>query len=494
MLIDGRQVEQDSFNCDVCVVGSGAAGITIALELERSGLSVVLLEAGGEQVTDDSQNFYNAINEGVAYNPKVSRLRCFGGTTGHWAGFCAPLDDSDFEVHHFINKSGWPINRSELDRFYRKANNILELGEYNYDPDYWVDSNRGAGRLELDGELADKVWHFSPPVRFGNKYKEHLKNSRLICLLLNAPVVDISLVSGKKAVNHVRVKAGEKNFFVEAKKFVLACGGIENPRLLLNANKQLEHGLGNEHDLVGRYFQEHPTLHHCGDILLTGKNSHSNLYYNSRKKRTNMANFFTIPGEVRKQRQLANTAFYTGPPQKYGALDNEVRGYLNELYGDLDERDNFKRFAFMTEHQPNWDSRIYLADEADQLGMKKAKVDLQLSSSDYDSMRRSIEYFSAAISKSQVGKVKVKNPEIFTDTKKALNAQMGWGNHHIGTTKMSDSPSDGVVDKDCRVHSVENLYIAGSSVFPTSGCANPTFSIVALAARLAEHLSHKTAA
>ena len=264
MHTDARKIDQNStIEGDICIVGAGAAGISMALDWADSTHKVILLEGGGYDYDAEVQDLYAGLNTGQRYFPlRSSRLHFFGGTTGHWGGLCSPLDPLDFKSRSWVPHSGWPITLEDLHPFYEKAHEYLELGPYNYRQNYWTELYPDMQPLPLDPEVIwSKIWQFSPPTRFGSKYRNRIENSNNIHLYTYANCTNIVLKNSLHTVDHVVVKNHDgKNHKVRAKHFVLACGAIQNARLLLASNKQIPSGLGNKYDNTGRYFMEHLEL------------------------------------------------------------------------------------------------------------------------------------------------------------------------------------------------------------------------------------------
>ena len=261
MHIDARQLDDHSvIEGDICIIGAGAAGITMALELENSPYKVILLEGGGFEYDDKVQELYNGKLIGHPYYPmKSSRLHYFGGSTGHWGGMCSTFDDIDFRQRDWVEHSGWPIKREDIASYYPKAHTILDLGPYEWDVKYWQKQNPLLIPLPLDENVIwSKMWQFSPPTRFGAKYKDAVVNAKNIHLFTYANVTDISAAENISTINEVTIKNYTgKQHTVKARYFVLACCAIQNARILLACNKQAPAGLGNDNDIVGRYFMEH---------------------------------------------------------------------------------------------------------------------------------------------------------------------------------------------------------------------------------------------
>lgn len=261
MHTDARQLEnQTVIEGDICIIGAGAAGISIALEFQHKNKKVILLEGGGFDYEDRMQELYAGKTSGQKYFPlKSIRLHYFGGTTGHWAGFCSTFDELDFKKRDWVEHSGWPITKQDLDPFYERAQKIIELGPYNYDSAWWQKQDPSMVPLPFNQEVVwNKIWQFSPPTRFGTKYRDAIVQSENIHLYTYANVTDITANESVTEIKSVTIKnfAG-KTHTVKAKRFVVACCSVQNARLLLASNKQAPKGLGNDHDIVGRYFMEH---------------------------------------------------------------------------------------------------------------------------------------------------------------------------------------------------------------------------------------------
>ena len=262
MHTDARELEDGSlFEGDLCIIGAGAAGISMAMEWIASNKKVILLEGGGFDPEMQLQDLYRGESIGEPYQVplEAARLHFFGGTTGHWAGWCAPMDDIDMKKRDWVPNSGWPFGREVLDPYYERAHPYLELGPYNYDVNHYEAATPARKRLPLDAaEWWTKMWQFSPPTRFGTKYREAIVSSESVHLFTYANAAEIVAHDSLAAIDHVVVKTIDgKAHQVKAKHFVLACGSIQNARLLLASNKQVAAGIGNQNDLVGRYFMEH---------------------------------------------------------------------------------------------------------------------------------------------------------------------------------------------------------------------------------------------
>ncbi|GAA4432678.1 GMC family oxidoreductase [Pontibacter saemangeumensis] len=510
MHTDARTLENGSLiEGDICIVGAGPAGISMALEWQNTPYKVILLEGGGFEVESDVQDLYRGQSIGQRYFPLQSaRLHYFGGTSGHWAGFCSTLDPIDFQKRAWVPHSGWPIQFSDLDPFYPRAQKLLELGPYEYGLNYWQKQQPGLTPLPLDEKVFwNKVWQFSPPTRFGNTYRDAILKARNIHLYTYANAVDIRADENVSQVKEISVKnlAG-KTHTVRARHFVLACSAIQNARLLLASDKQAPSGLGNDHDLVGRYFMEHLEVA-SADLFLTSPAA-LRLYlweFFTTKMRTELA----ITAEKQEAYKILNGTASLWPK----AQDTESPAFIDTFpdsaqatVREWEEREQqfkagkteskppalYKQFSLFTrmEQSPNPLSRVTLDREKDALGMPRVVLDWQLLPLEKRSIYKLYQLIGQQIGMAGIGRVRVQdwlqeeNDTNWPDT-------LGGGWHHMGTTRMHDDPKQGVVDADCKVHGIRNLYMAGSSCFTTGGAANPTLSLVALSLRLSDHLKQK---
>jgi choline dehydrogenase-like flavoprotein len=498
MFYDANQLEAsfEPASYDLCIVGAGAAGISIANALDKSGKRVCLLEGGGEQFSQESQSIYKGQTGDLAYRVKNSRLRFFGGTTNHWSGWCSPYDASDFEPSWF-EMSGWPIPESELFPYYGQTSEILELIDSNFSDEFWQEK-LGKFVAFKNEEIVNRLTLFSKPVRFGTKYKATLQASSNVDVFVNANVFDLALSDDAQTVKSVFAKnASGKAFIFNTKNCVLACGGIENARLLLNFRKQTPKGLGNQNDQVGRYFMEHIHWRHKHSPLQVMINSLEEFSKNYRLPRRSSERppliSWQINSDIRKEKRLANSHVHElFDFEEAGDMEANLFNMHEKLKGKPGEPT--RNYIFFAEQLPNPESRVTLLEDRCSLGLNRTNLKWSLLEDDLRSVTESLMIFAKAIGKNALGNARVSDWALegkFLDEEYIEGVE--GGNHHMGTTKMSASPKDGVVDEYCRVHGMNNLYIAGSSVFPTGGAVGPTFTIVALALRLSDYLKQKMA-
>ena len=261
MHFDARKIPNGSvIEGDLCIIGAGAAGISMAMDWNNTSKKVILLEGGGFEYETRIQDLYKGTTSGQKYyHLSATRMHCFGGTTQMWGGFCTPLDEIDFEKRDWVENSGWPFHRKELMPYYDKASEFVDIPSADFDVENWKKSKPEFKSLGFDKEVVrDKMWQFSPPTRFGTKYKDSIIHSPNIHLYTYANVTElVTNDAGDKIISAVAKNHEGVNHRIKASVFVLACGAIQNARLLLNSNKQFENGLGNQNDNVGRYFMEH---------------------------------------------------------------------------------------------------------------------------------------------------------------------------------------------------------------------------------------------
>jgi choline dehydrogenase-like flavoprotein len=533
MFIDTRRVEEGTVvETTVCIIGGGVAGITLAMELDKQGVDVCLLESGGFNPDDDTRDLYRGEDVGEwRYNfADGSRSRFLGGSSNCWGGWCRPLDPWDFEKRDWIANSGWPFGLSELAPYYERTHSLLKLGPNNFDPEFW---ERSIGRPDVrriplvSGKVRDTISQFSPPARFGKMYRETLKRSQRVRVFLWANATNIDTDRMARDVTRVQVATltGRK-MEVSAKIYVLATGGIENARMLLASNKVQAAGLGNGNDLVGRYFMDHPRLF-SGNIKFThewARNKLSDVKYHYQNAAvsafgTCIAHQFALTPEVMQEEGILNarvwfaSVFPGEGSEGAQALFRCKQALLQKEQVDWKLRKDLLtmvthpldtlgygytrlfqprwlikgvKFQIIVEPEPDPNSRVMLSPtQKDQLGMNRVRVDWRLGSNVKRTFDRTLAILADDMRKSGVAQVELDPP--LEGNRWPSDLEGTW--HHMGTTRMHDSPKHGVVDRNCKVHGMSNLYVAGSSVFPTAGANFPTITLAALTFRLSGHLA-----
>jgi choline dehydrogenase-like flavoprotein len=488
VILDARGVADGTeIDCEVCVVGAGAAGITLARELRASSARVVVLESGGFDHTSETQALADGEVVGQNYAPlNATRVRVFGGSTFHWEGWCRPLEERDFAPRMWVPGSGWPLSWRELEPYYSRAQDICQLGPFDYRATRWAAT--GAQPLPLgDGSLAPAVYQFSPPTRFGVAYRQDLARASSVRVFLHANATQIVRRLDGLAVERIDAATlSGRRFTIKPRYVVVAAGGIENARLLLAWN------LGNDRDLVGRYFAEHP---HASAALVALPRSLGLSFYRLRDmENTLVRGAIATSARLERERRILRLAATLDR-----VADDPLAAYRSSAQRDAEEfgedvaavaqslsaRGDHELYALFArwEQAPNPDSRVTLGSQRDPLGVPKPRLDWRLSELDRRTVSEALKALALTLGGLGLGRVYTR----------PLDDEEFWpgvffGHHHMGTTRMHDDPQRGVVDADCRIHGLDNVYVAGSSVFPTGGYANPTLTIVALSLRLAGHI------
>ncbi|MEN8174346.1 MAG: GMC family oxidoreductase [Pseudomonadota bacterium] len=509
MYLDARELpEYSPLEADVAIVGGGPAGITLARALAKSGAEILLVESGGLEPDAETQNLYHGQSVGIPYPLEGSRLRFLGGSSNHWGGYCLPLDEIDFEQRDWVPYSGWPISRDELAPYYAAASEIVEIAPARFDDAAYWEAETGEPLLPFPaGRLKHRFYQFSPPTRFGTRYGPELERQHNIRVVLHCNVTNIATGPAAEAVRHLdtRTLTGLSHR-IHAKTYILATGGIENARLLLLSSDRVPSGLGNQHDLVGRFFMEHPHLGGFADVVLADPDRLATIYHDRIlvKERPAQVAFVPTPDLLRRKR-LLNASFTIALGEKYSGDETGDRAsqHLDMLRaaaaivsrGSEDLRPTGgttigARYGIgcACEQTPNPESRVTLSTQTDTLGLRRARLDWRLAEQDRRSVVEHMRSFAYEFGALGLGRIRL----LVEDDGQWPDIVSG-GSHHMGTTRMSHDPKTGVVDANCRVHGMSNLYVAGSSVFPTCGSANPTLTLVALAMRLADHLKSRPA-
>ena len=550
-LIDARTLPADhALDADFCVIGAGPAGLILARALAGEGRQIALMESGGPGPDPRTQ----ALAEGaIAGDPMAPlhelRWRQLGGTAHLWSlmvpgrglGFrSGTLDELDFEERPWVPDSGWPFSRAELDPWYRLAHKACEMGLYEYGPTAW-ETPDSPQLFREQRALVSSVWHCGPQDQFTDRLPAEVAATSGVVVYYHANLVALHTGDRPDRVRRAAFACLDgPRFTVSARHFVLAAGGIENPRLLLLSDPGRPGGAANRYDLVGRYFMEHQFFR-AGSLYPTDPHmvERAGLYDIVRRGRTDvMGRFGLSPAVLRRERLLNVSAmllprhrrYRPGALESFHALGESLRRgrlpahaaeHLKHVFAGLDfvalsaarkltgRRNLMAHIAagpgvaadggwselpdrgirysafdvyLHTEQAPVRENRVELADERDELGCRRARLVWRWDDQSRDSAIRAQEVLGRQFDRARIGR--------FTDDLLGGRPRFfaSGVHHHMGTTRMHSNPSLGVVDPHCRVHGMENLHIAGSSVFPTGGHVNPTLTIVALALRLGERL------
>ncbi|MDQ8195931.1 GMC oxidoreductase [Coraliomargarita sp. SDUM461004] len=556
MIEDARKINPGTIlEADLCIVGGGAAAITLALQYMKSGHTAIIIPGGGPNQSSACIDLYRGkVSPASSHEPlEENRLRMWGGTTTVWGGRCVPFDPIDFKERSWIPGSGWPIELAGLKDYIEQANQLSEAGKADFDarsafPETQTELLKGFDDDEL---VTWPLERWSIPTDYSKRYRDDFESAHNVRVLLYAHAIHLQMNTEGTVLEHVRAACSPgKDFQVHAKNTVIACGALENTRLLLASKDILPAGIGNQNDLVGRFYQSH-RFGVCGYAEL--KDPNKDFIYDFEKDAEGVycRRRFWLTAETQEKYQINNVVgFFSrgaadasehrnamvslvmliktvlggarmGPKRLFQILKDQ-RSELAahawivlkdgpSIFGQLasvaylrffqkrrlpmilpPKKSNHFPLFFQTEHAPQRESRVLLDESSvDNFGMPRLETKIQFSEVDYKTIRIFVTLFKKRLEESGLGTFHLSKADqalLKEPGRKAFNSNA----HNIGTTRMAASADNGVVDTDCKVYGVSNLYVAGSSIFPTSSHANPTLMIIALSLRLADHLKDKS--
>lgn len=501
---------------DVCVIGSGPAGAVVAVSLAERGCRVALVEAGTEANAERATDGIGRLDVGGAADVQFGRAVQLGGSSNLWAGRVAPLEPADFEARDWIPGSGWPIGAADLAPYYERA--FMLTGAAPTDAFDAVSSLPGPwGPLLTSGDVETKMFSWaSPPFRVAQWLKERRLDT--LSIVTGATVTELLAdEQGRVTAARIRAASGE-TASVRARFFVLAAGGIEVVRILLNSRSRFPHGLGNEQGNVGRYFSTHPKADIAALLIERRVRTDHPLFSNVMNKHGRFRAGIGLTRDAQLRHGLPNHYVQLSPLLEYrmsrlferartsSAISSPLvdrtavaRGFLQraglivfEGIGQIarvqPRAGTFTLRAFLDQY-PDADNRITLSRETDARGVPKADVRWRFADKDRQSVLDFLAVLDSAFRAFGIGRIEHER----------LKQMQQWPltaihSHFMGGTRMGDDPRTSVVDRDCRVHTAPNLYIAGPSLFPTYGFANPFLTIAALSYRLADCLAVRVGA
>jgi choline dehydrogenase-like flavoprotein len=534
---------------DLCIIGSGPAGATIANVLSDSGYRICVLESGGKTAQKFTDDLREVDNQGILIK-NCSRERVLGGTSTTWRGLSSPLDPIDFKKREWVQYSGWPITLDELAPYYVVASHRFRFPSWEKFKDLdWVGIRDASSSLPYWKDLEKKIFiALECAQNYGKDFQE-IYDTKNIDIYMGGTVTHLVGCSETGRVQKAIIRSSDgRKFELQANIFVVACGGIENPRILLNSTFACPNGLGNDRDQVGRYFMNHPKNNY-GVIQLNRPIDDLPSYFGFLSLKTGYAGHLglRLKEAVQEQRKTLNSYVRFKPIFGWSERESiESLNYFTERYNFLlksfkrlkgnkllplldysetgdhslnvnDRKSTVNLFKMLgkialdlpvvtqylyhrlfdsscpqtttiylrnfMEMEPLPENRVTLSDRTDAFGIRLPYVTHQPSQLDRQSIAAVHHVLKEELERARWGKlVSDLTPEL-EPWPIDLDAS-----HHMGATRMGNDPSSSVVNQHCRLHFSPNVYLAGSSIFPTSGNANPTFTIVALAIRLAEHL------
>lgn len=537
-----RPPANEDLHCDICIVGAGAAGITLALDLIGTQQKVLVVDAGALHGKQTDQSLYEGEVVGSRHAlPHMYRHRRLGGSTAIWGGRCIPYDPIDFERRHYVSMSGWPFGAEELGRHYQRAQEILEAGAFDYTASTAISEDDLIEGFRDPSVLTQSLERFSLPTNFWREYRHKIAASPNVQVVANATAIRLRRGSGDSLEALACVAPDGTPFEVRAKTFVLAVGGLETVRLLGFSE------LGDQSGMLGRTYMCHVESN-LGELRLAPHDRPIKHGFERTRDGVYARRRFTLAPERQRELRVMNVAIRPHHPsvgdpshghpvlsamflakrfiipeyaRRFAAaeqvggkptqgmtlltahLRNIILGaprlaaftadwthrrYLSRRrlpYVALPSAAGIFPLDLNAEQEPNLDSRVTLTEQLDRHGVPRLRVDWRLTELDYQTVAVALRELRAALRRTGCGDVAFDDESLDEQIRENVKPV---GGHHIGTARISTDPKRGVVDADCRVHGVPNLYVAGSATFPTSSHANPTLTIVALALRLGEHI------
>ncbi len=502
--------EHATLTATVCVVGSGPAGAVLAVELAAAGVSVIVLEAGSAGPDHRADAVLESVDVSGHADLRYGIARQLGGATNLWAGRVAPMEAIDLERRGWIPHSGWPVTAAEIEPCYRRAAGVLGIPGHAH----FAARDPSVARPLASPAVECRVFQWArEPFNAGAHLATAARVTGHLTVVLNARVTELMENDNATSVHSALVAgAGGRNARVRARAFIVAAGGIETPRLLLNSRSVRRCGIGNDHDVVGRYLSTHPKAN-MGSLILTDRISTLDPLFCDRPLAGGVQRLgLGLAASVQRERRLLNHYVQLLPLLEHRAnrlferikggrtiksplIDRAplIRGVLpgvgllafeaiGRLGGVQRRAGKFILRAFLDQY-PNPDNRVALSDARGADGMPKADIRWRFTDDDRASVLAFFETMDQDIRSRGVGRIEYGPLRATTDW--PLTAIHS---HFMGTTRMGDDPATSVTTRDARVHGSENLFVAGPSLFPTYGFANPVYSIVALSLRLADHL------
>lgn len=539
---------------EVAIVGAGAVGVALAVRLSGRAGHIVLVEAGGTRFKPaDNLSFFKAehIDDTRCGPTELNRRRMLGGTTSIWGGRCIPLDPEDFSTAP--GRLGWPIAFAEYRAYLADALDYLDAGAAEFSAVAALRDNHARLALAPSDLAVDRIERYSKPTDVWRKWRSRLIRSRDVTVIYGAACTEVLTNDGgtRAAALELRTVSNRRHT-IATETIVLACGGLETPRLLLASRSTRSCGLGNERDLVGRFYMTHlvSSAENVGCLRFAAPDMARAFGFSRTVDGIYGRRMILLSAEARRRENLPNIVFRPSRPpiddashrdpvlsamflartllvppeyarsltRKFGGVPtwrawrqhgrNAIAGIpaltrfgANWLWRRvlathklpsvfLYRADGEYSLEFNAEQMPNRDSRVTLGRDIDRLGVPRLMVQWRFRDSELDGICRAYRVLSSAVAGSGFGEVRLDSP-LRDSVQRALVAQ---GGHHIGTARMGPDASAGVANSNGEVWDCPGLFLAGTAIFPTSGFANPTLTAVALALRLAEHLVRRHAA
>lgn len=511
-----------TFEADVCIIGAGAAGMTLAREFLGTSHRILVLESGGLQPEEPTRQLYDSTLATTSQphgGIHDGRTRILGGTTTLWGGQALPLTPLDFESRDWVPHSGWPFSHTELTNYWARAGEVLQIDDVDFSEDFH--SSFGVARAGFDPALAEHIYsRWSPQPNFAVAYRERLAAAENVRVVLHANVTQIVPTADGRRIDSLELASlSGRHGSVRGDHYAVCCGGIETARLLLASNRVQTTGLGNRHDLVGRYFQDHLSVRFA-DFTAVDRRRVENGFHTFYRKRTKYYPLLTAGRAFQQQERTLNISAsvlfgsseespvecaksvlrevragrpHRVAPRQWLALAANAGSVARQAYRYLVQRRSYTApdapffLGSTVEQEPNPSSRVMLDPKRrDALGMPRTVLDWRLTPLTGHTLRMFARRLRDEFKRVGLGEVRL-YPWIEMEDE-SWTTVVRDTSHHIGTARMHTDPRQGVVDAHCRVHDLENLHLASSAVFPTGGHSNPTFTLLLLTMRLADRL------
>jgi len=465
-----------------CIVGSGPAGSILAKNLAEKGFQTILVEAGSLDGKNIKQPCFDKINIDKNYQINLNSSYQIGGASNLWSGKMHSLDEIDFVKKSYIKNCTWPFKKTKLAFYYKKASKILSLPNKNKLNNFYLSSLM----MKKNSTISIKnMYTASKPYNFKYFLKTKINNLKNLTILTDSKVISLSQEVKNGKISYINVKDKKlNNFRIFAKNFILACGGIEIPRIMLNSkNKNFPHGIGNQHGNVGRYFSTHPKGN-LG-VAIINKGANFNLFKNKYMSKGYVRVGITLPIKTLLKKKIINHFVEFYPYSKNNSIFKGLN-VLKKIKSILGYKENLKYFhaRYQLDQIPNKDNKVFLSKKKDKYGIPLININWKFTKDDRKSLTKFNNYIDDFFKKQNIG-------NLYLNFEKNKKEFIAIHSHFMGTTRMGSDPRNSVTNHNGKVHGVKNLFISGPSLFPTYGNSNPMLTIVALALKQCDYFLKK---